>query len=118
MTYRLPRCLIGTSRIGPEARAGFGEFLDEAASAGRGTLLSEGGSWVWEMLRANGRGRNWDVCALVPHVAGYVREATDYGMFGAGWRRLKRMSLLSWFRLGFQGLRNARGVLRKDFPTL
>src|SRR5262249_26670666 len=40
------------------------------------------------------------------------------GMFGAGWRRLKRMGPLSWLRLGFVGMWNARGVLRKDFPTL
>ncbi len=116
MSFRLPQRLVGTSRIGPEARRGFGEFLDETNS--RGTLLTEGGSWLWDVLRANGRGRTWDVCALVPHVAGYVREATDYGMFGAGWRRLKRMNPLSWFRLGIQGLWNFRGVFRKDFPTL
>src|SRR5205823_6522872 len=39
-------------------------------------------------------------------------------MFGAGWRRLRRISPLSYPRLGFQGLLNARGVLRNDFTTL
>jgi hypothetical protein len=110
--------MVGTSRITPDARAGFGEFLDEVKRDGRCTLLTEGGSWVWETLRANDRLRSWHVCALVPHVAGYVREATDHGMFGAGWRRLRRMSPLSWVRLGIKGLCNAPGVLRKDFPTL
>src|SRR5438128_2189888 len=111
MTYKLPHRLVGTSRIGTDARVGFGEFLDGAGTGTRGTLLTEGGSWVWETLRANGRLKNWDVCAFVPHVAGYVREATDYGMLGAGWRRLRRMNPLSWFRLGVQGMLNARGVL-------
>jgi hypothetical protein len=118
MTYQLPHRLVGTSRIGPDCRAAFGQFLDGAGTEGRGALLTEGGSWVWETLRAGGRLQPWDVCALVPHVAGYVREATDYGMLGAGWRRLRRMSPLSWFRLGCQGMLRARGVLRKDFPTL
>lgn len=117
MSYPLPPVLVGSSRLGPDARAGFGDFLDAAGPA-KGALLTEGGSWLWEVLRAAGRQDRWDVCALVPNVAGYVREATDYGMLGAGWRRIRRMSPLSWVRLGWQGMCNARGVLRKDFPTL
>jgi hypothetical protein len=118
MSNALPTTVIGTTRIRPEARAGFGAFLDGVAAAGRGTLLTDGSSWVWETLRAGQRRGGWDVWAVVPNVAVYVREATDYGMFGAGWRRLRRMNPLSWLRLGFQGLFNARGVLRRDFPTL
>jgi hypothetical protein len=118
MSYRFPESVIGTTRVAPAGRAGFGDFLDALEPSGRGALLTEGSSWVWETLRVNGRGRRWDICPLVPHVAGYVREATDYGMFGAGLRRLRRISPLSWPRLGIQGLCNARGVLRKDFPTL
>jgi hypothetical protein len=118
MTYQLGRRIVGTSRISAENRTAFGDFLDGAGTDSRNALLTEGGSWVWEALRQNGRAAKWDICALVPHVAGYVREATDYGMLGAGWRRLRRMNPLSWFRLGFQGMLNARGVLRKDFPTL
>jgi hypothetical protein len=118
MSYSIPHTIVGATRTGTEARANFGHFLDEAAEGGRGTVLADGGSWLWDALKAERRWQNWDVCALVPNVAGYVREATDYGMFGAGWRRLRRMNPLSWFRLGFQGMLNARGVLRKDFPTL
>jgi hypothetical protein len=118
MSYSIPHTVVGATRTGTEARAGFGQFLDEANSGGRGTVLADGGSWLWDTLKADRRWQNWDICALVPNVAGYVREATDYGMFGAGWRRLRRMNPLSWFRLGFQGMLNARGVLRRDFPTL
>ena len=115
MSFQLPSAILGATRVRPESRETFGDLLDQA---GKGTLLTDGGSWLWQTLRENGRVQNWDICALAPNVAGYVREATDYGMFGAGWRRLRRMSPLSWFRLGFQGMWNARGVLRKDFPTL
>src|SRR5262249_44934289 len=118
MTTSLPPCLIGTTRVAAGARSGFGKFLDEARAGGHGTLLTEGGAWVWEALRAEGRQADWDVWALIPHVAGYGREATDYGMVGAGWRRLRRMGPAAWFRLGLQGMLNAGGVLRRDFPTL
>jgi hypothetical protein len=118
MSFSISSTLIGTSRIPVEGRPGFGDFLDQAGEGGRGTVLTDGSTWIWDALRANRRWKNWDVCALVPNVAVYVREATDYGMFGAGWRRLRRMSPLSWLRLGFRGLLNARGVLRRDFPTL
>lgn len=118
MNYQIPETLIGTTQVEQSARSSFGAFLDRAADTKSNTLLTEGGSWVWEALRENNRHARWDVCAIVPHVAGYVREATDHGMLGAGWRRLRRMNPLSWFRLGWQGFINARGVLRKDFPTL
>lgn len=117
MAYQLPHILIGTTRVDPGARASFGDFLDAAPESGRGALLTEGSAWIWEALRASRR-RNWDVCALVPHVAGYVREATDYGLFGAGWRRLRRIHPLSWGRLSIQGLRHVGRVLRRDFPAL
>ena len=118
MAYQLPHSLIGTTRTSAVGRAGFGDLLDNVGLHGGGALLTEGGAWVWEALRANRRRHNWDLLALVPHVAGYVREATDYGMFGAGWRQLRRLSPLSLGRLGIQGLCHLRGVWRRDFPTL
>jgi len=110
-----PRCVLGTTRIDSTNQASLGSFLD---AAGQGTLLTDGGSLVWEALRIGDRLRRWQVWAMVPNVAGYVREATDFGMFGAGWRRLRRMNPLSCGRLFLQGLLNVRGVLRRDFPTL
>jgi hypothetical protein len=118
MANESPHSLLGTMRVHLAARHSFGNFLDIAAGQGRNTLLTEGGAWVWETLQRNGRQQNWDIWALVPHVAGYVREATDYGMFGAGWRRLRRMNVTSWGRLCIKGLHNFGGVLRRDFPTL
>jgi hypothetical protein len=118
MSYELPASLIGTLHVRPAARGRLGDLLDTAAGTRRSTLLTEGSAWVWDALRLNGRRQQWDICALVPHVAGYVREATDYGMFGAGWRRLRRTSPFSWGRLCIQGLRHISGVLRHDFPTL
>jgi hypothetical protein len=118
MSYELPHTLIGTLRVRPAARGSLGDLLDAATTKRRGALLTEGSTWVWDALRVNGRRQRWDICALVPHVAGYVREATDYGMFGAGWRRLRRTNPFSWGRLCLRGLCHAGGVLRREFPTL
>src|SRR5262245_30634506 len=116
MAHQLPHSLIGTTRVGPAARACFGDFLDAAAADRQGALLTEGRAWVWDTLRS--RGHTFDILALVPDVASYAREATDYGMFGAGWRRLRRLGLISLMRLGIQGFCRIGGVRRRDFPTL
>lgn len=117
MSLALPLCMVGTTRVRPANRAAFGAFLD-AAWDGRGMLLTEGSSWVWDVLRSGDRLQRWEVCALVPHVAGYVREATDHGLFGAAVRRVRRIPFFAGLRLGVQGLFNVRGVLRRDFTTL
>jgi hypothetical protein len=118
MIGELPHSLIGTTRIRPAARSGFGGFLDAAAGEGPITLLTEGGRWFWEIARENGRQKGCSIWGLIPHVAGYVREATDYGMLGAGWHRLRRIHPLCWAPLCLHGLRNIKGVCRRDFPTL
>jgi hypothetical protein len=118
MSFNLPHSLIGTLLVHPAARGRLGDLLDAGASGERGALITEGSAWVWDALRLNGRRQFWDICALVPHVAGYVREATDYGLIGAGWRRVRRISPLSWGRLCMQGFGHIGGILRRDFPTL
>jgi hypothetical protein len=118
MICELPHSVIGTTRVRPAVRAGFGAFLDAAASEGQNTLLTDGGTWFWETLRANGRRKRWTIWAVVPNISGYIREATDYGMLGAGWRRLRRIPPRCWAPLCVHGLRSVKGVWRRDFPTL
>jgi hypothetical protein len=118
MAYEIPHSLIGTMHLRRTARADFGAFLDAVATRTPSTLLTEGSASIWQTLREKQRWRRWDVWALVPNLAGYIREATDYGLFGAGWRRLWRLHPLSWGRLGVQGLRSLGGIVRRDFPTL
>jgi len=54
---------------------------------------------------------------LIPNVLGYVREATEYGLAGAGMRRVLRTGLGGVIHAGLTGLRNAPAVLRKQFPA-
>lgn len=58
------------------------------------------------------------VLPIIPNVPGYVREATEYGLAGAGTRRLLRVGPLGFLRASLVGALNAPKVLRKDFPTL
>ena len=58
------------------------------------------------------------VLPIIPNVLGYVREATEYGLAGAGMRRLLRVGPLGFLRVSLVGALNAPKVLRKDFPTL
>jgi hypothetical protein len=118
MTASLPASVIGTTRIAAAERHAFGDFLDKASGGFRGTLLTDGGSWLWDTLKVGDRRARFDIWAIVPNVAGYVREVTDYGMFGAGLRRVRRINPMSGGRLFLKGIGNAGGILKRDFPTL
>jgi hypothetical protein len=58
------------------------------------------------------------VFPVIPNAVGYVREATDYGMVGAGLRLLRRLRLLDLIGIGLRGLGRARGALRRDFRSI
>ncbi|MFP4580908.1 MAG: hypothetical protein ACLFQ6_09275 [Candidatus Sumerlaeia bacterium] len=55
---------------------------------------------------------------VIPNVLGYVREATEYGLAGAGMRRLLRVGPMGFMRASTRGALNAPKVMHKDFPTL
>ena len=58
------------------------------------------------------------VYPIIPNVIGYVREATDYGLVGAGRRRIRQMALLDLVRIGVRATLRAPSVLKRDFNTL
>jgi len=60
----------------------------------------------------------FEIIPMVPNVMGLVREATEYGMMGAGFRLVWRLGIGTMVRLGFHSLPKAKGVLRRDFPTM
>jgi hypothetical protein len=73
---------------------------------GCGTDTSAGGKTAFQIL------------PIIPNVPGYVREATEYGMAGAGLRRLARVGILGFVRAGLVAATHPAKVLRKDFATL
>jgi len=68
------------------------------------------------------QGKRPELIALVPNVRGLVREATEFGMIGAGLRRLKSVGIGGLLGLGLRRVptcvSTARGVLKRDFPTM
>ena len=60
-----------------------------------------------------------EVIPLIPNVMGLVREATEYGMLGAGFRLVRRMGFGMMIWLGIRSMPKAPAVLlRRDFPTI
>jgi hypothetical protein len=58
------------------------------------------------------------VYPIIPNVIGYVRDATDYGMVGAGLRHLRRLRVGDLLGIGLRGLSSIRRVLARDFSTI
>lgn len=96
------------------------ELLDELQERGVGGLMTLGDEGVVRALQRRRQGGDMAFQALpiIPNVAGYVREATEYGLAGAGLRRLARVGLWGFFRASLRGATHPLAMLRKDFPTL
>lgn len=99
----------------------------------KGTNQTNAAKAAWRTTGANGpnrpagangnpviaRGRaGFQVLPVIPNVLGYVREATEHGLAGAGLRRLLRVGPMGFLRASLVGALNVRKVLRKDFATL
>ncbi len=95
------------------------EYLREQQRRGINTIITMGEEKVVAALRLLKRGGSpMTVLPVIPNVPGYVREATEYGLVGAGIRRLVRVGPLGFFRAALVGARNPFKVLKKDFPTM
>jgi hypothetical protein len=63
-------------------------------------------------------GADLRVYPVIPNVVGYVRDATDYGMIGAGVRHVRRLAIADLLGIGVRGVVKLPGVLKRDFRTL
>jgi len=117
------RLLMGESPLGYEPGIWLRRESDWAAVAEQArsrqvsgvTTVSNG-----EMLGLLKRGlwRRFEVIPQIPNVTGIIRETYDHGPVGAGMRRLAMIGPVSAVKVGFTGLANVGGVLRKDFPSM
>lgn len=55
---------------------------------------------------------------MIPNLAGFMREAVEYGMVQAGLRRVMRVGIFSLAGLGLRGLGRAGALARRDFPAM
>lgn len=105
---------------GPEAVR---DALLEARRHGARALFTLGEEKITRALRllAESPGaavEPFQVLPIIPNVMGYVREATEYGLAGAGLRRLLRVGVGGFVRAGMAGALRARRVLHKDFASM
>ncbi len=64
------------------------------------------------------RGVSVNLIPIIPNVMGLVREATEYGMMGAGFRLLGRLGLINVAWIGIRSAPKALRVLKRDFNTM
>lgn len=92
-------------------------WLEGARAKGAGALATLADERVLGPLRDMGND-GLPVIPIIPNVSGLVREATEYGMMGAGFRLVRRLGLVNMVRIGFRSLPKAPGVLKRDFGAL
>lgn len=95
----------GAGLVTAAARQGFGAIapMNDAAVLGAIDLAAAPGI---------------EVFPIIPNAIGYVRDATDHGMIGAGLKHLRRLGLGDLIGIGLRGIASAPLVLKKDFVAL
>jgi hypothetical protein len=91
--------------------------LRTATDCGVGALVTTNNRFVLAALKDMGANRP-EVLPLIPDVISQVREATHYGMVGAGWRRVTTIPPVRFMKLIGMGMVRTRQVLAKHFPTI
>ncbi len=92
-------------------------WLEEMVQSGVTTLTVPLDERILSILRRR-RDLAIEIIPITPNVNGLVREATEYGMMGAGFRLVRRLGFGTMIRLGIHALPKAHLVLRKHFPTM
>jgi hypothetical protein len=106
-------CLVRFSR--PENGA---SVVTAAVRHGVGAIAPMNDATLLQALDLARASCNVQVYPVIPNVLGYVRDATDYGMLGAGIRHVKRLRVGDLLRIGLRGLASLRGVMAREFNTL
>ena len=93
-------------------------------------LLAQAGRAGWRAMvvfgappvtGALGRARSGSLptaLPVVPNLQGFMREAVEYGMVGAGVRRALRVGPIGLVGLGLRSVGRLPAILQRDFPTL
>ncbi len=112
------------SKVGAAAAAslrsaeGLRPWLEQKRAAGYLGVVSLGHP---ELFAALGRGPSPSlpqVLPIVPNLQGFMREAVEHGMLGAGIRRALRVGPLALAGLGLRSVGRAGLLAKRDFPTM
>lgn len=93
-------------------------LLRAAAAQGIGAVMPMNDAATLAALDRARADTALEVFPIIPNALGYVRDATDHGMVGAGLKHLRRLGLRDLLGIGLRSVPRAPRVLRRDFPTL
>jgi hypothetical protein len=91
--------------------------LEHARSTGIEQVLSIGDARLFTALGVAGQ-RAPRILPIVPNIQGFMREAVEHGIVGAGLQRVRRMGLAPLMGLGFRGVARLPRLAQRDFPTM
>lgn len=106
-------CLVRFSR--PENSA---QVVTAAARHGVGAIAPMNDATLLRALHLARASCSMQVCPIIPNVLGYVRDATDYGMVGAGIKHVRSLRVGDLLGIGMRGLVSIRQVIARDFKTI
>jgi hypothetical protein len=91
--------------------------LEHAHSLGLQQVVSIGEARLFDALQSAGD-RAPQMLPIVPNIQGFMREAVEHGIVGAGVQRVRRMGLAPLMGLGVRGVARLPRLAKRDFPTL
>jgi hypothetical protein len=91
--------------------------LEHARSSGIDQVVSIGDPRLFAALAA-ARDRAPRVLPIVPNIQGFMREAVEHGIVGAGLQRVRRMGIAPLMGLGLRGVARLPRLAARDFPTM
>lgn len=91
--------------------------LEHARAAGLTHVVSIGDARLFGALREAGSSGP-RILPIVPNIQGFMREAVEHGIVGAGFQRVRRMGLGPLMGLGLRGAARLPKLAARDFPTM
>ncbi|MCL5269536.1 MAG: hypothetical protein M1457_03030, partial [bacterium] len=108
------RCLLAHYQGESALRQG----LERRRAEGFKTVVAMGDARLFAALGRKGSSQVPLPAPVVPNMQGFMREAVEYGMVGAGLRRAWRVGPVALVGLGVRGVGRAPALARRDFPTM
>lgn len=91
--------------------------LERAKASGLDHVVSIGDARLFEAMKGCGRNAP-QILPIVPNIQGFMREAVEHGIVGAGIQRVRRMGLAPLMGLGMRGVGRLPKLAQRDFPTM
>lgn len=94
------------------------ERLEFAFHDGLHSMVSVGDARLFAAVGPKPAASLPQILPIVPNIQGFMREAVEHGIIGAGFNRVRRMGFASLMGLGLRGVTRGPSLLKRDFPTM